>query len=613
MRDRLRRVAKVIPGDATLDKVVTRKQFVAGAGALGVGALLAACGGSDTAEPAPAPAPAPAEPAPAPAEPAPAPAEPAPAPAEPAPEPPAPAPPAEPAPEPTPPATPTEPPLKDGLADGMYGGPVGFDGAERYQYPLDSQEGRAIAGLRALVAAGQAPDKLVVQTLNFARPQFETAFPEGSKSHVQLFEEETGIKIEFIETDPASEYQENLRNASTRNGSFDLVTTAIEELGDFAEAGLLRPFDDFVAKYQPEWTDPQWGYAGGETTVNLFTRYKDQTVAIACDNDTQPYFYRADLLEDPAEAAAFADKYGRELRFPQTWEEQAEVAEFFTRPDQDVPLFGDVATLAPFWGAVNWNQRFVCSANPNQYYFNDDGSANVNNEAGIRAFAELLKSLEWHEPGALEKDWVGQYQVMGAGNGWGGGSFPNQTKLLPGNPDLDTANVGQFIKSEVSPGRIVDGGLIRRPVIFYNISYGINAFADPARHEAAYLFLQWIGGARIYTYLTANPGGYQDPLHTYSLTDPFVIESYKPQPTAMFGNINPRTAPPINIKSGGAYRDSLSEELQKVLTKQSTPEKAAKSLEDRWNKITEEAGQETQVAAWAGLKKAFPSVVDTPA
>ena len=50
------------------------------------------------------------------------------------------------------------------------------------------------------------------------------------------------------------------------------------------------------------------------------------------------------------------------------------------------PLYGDVMTYAPFWCVVNCNERFVSSANPNMLYFNEDGSANVNNEAGVRAF-----------------------------------------------------------------------------------------------------------------------------------------------------------------------------------------------------------------------------------
>jgi multiple sugar transport system substrate-binding protein len=429
---------------------------------------------------------------------------------------------------------------------------------------------------------------------------------------VELFQEETGIKIEFVETEPASEYQENLRNASTKNGSFDLVTTAIEEIGDFAEAGLLLNLDEYVAKYQPSWLDSEFGYAGGEPTVNLFTKYRGSTYAVAFDNDTQPYFYRSDLLESADEQAAFEDKYGRPLEFPLTWEDHDQVAEFFTRPDADVPLYGDVNTLAPFWCAVKWNERFVSAANPNMLYFNDDATANVNNEAGVRAFTELRKSLEYHGPGALEKDWFAQYQLMGAGNGFMGGSFPNETKLVPGNPDLDTAGVGEFIKSDVTPGREVDGVLVRRPVIFYNISYSVNAFADPSHHEAAYLFLQWAGGARVYTWLTFNPGGYQDPHHTYTLSDPYTSQSYKPQPLGQFANIIPRTAPPITLKGGGAYRDSLSEELQKVLTDQQSPEQAATALEKRWNAITEEQGADIQVEALQTLVASFPTTVDPP-
>src|SRR5262245_27221490 len=52
--------------------------------------------------------------------------------------------------------------LANGLAPGMIGGPVGFKGAERYQYPANSEEGRAVLGAKALRKAGKAPDTLVV-------------------------------------------------------------------------------------------------------------------------------------------------------------------------------------------------------------------------------------------------------------------------------------------------------------------------------------------------------------------------------------------------------------------------------------------------------------------
>lgn len=64
--------------------------------------------------------------------------------------------------------------------------------------------------------------------------------------------------------------------------------------------------------------------------------------------DVRLLHYRRDLFEDPREREAFARVTGRELRVPDTWDELAEVASFFTRPDlygflfpgRDSGLFG---------------------------------------------------------------------------------------------------------------------------------------------------------------------------------------------------------------------------------------------------------------------------------
>jgi multiple sugar transport system substrate-binding protein len=493
------------------------------------------------------------------------------------------------------------------LAPGMIGGPVGFKGAERYQYPANSEEGRAILALKALRKAGRAPNTLTVQVLNFARPQFENKFPRGATQSIAgIFEKETGIKLKFVETNPASEYQTNIRNASTKNGSFDLVTGAIEDTGDYAEAGLLRPLDDFVRKYRPSWNDRRYGYAGGRSTVELFTQYNGRTYWVAFDNDTQPYVYRADLFNDPREKARFEDRYGQPLTVPKTWEDQAKIAAFFNRPKAARPLYGSVERKVPFWGIVNWQHRFVCSADPNMFYFKRDGSANVNNRAGIRAAEEHLRSLGWSEPGALSKDWLAQYQLFGAGSGVQGGTFPNCTKLIvPANKSLDKG-FGKYLRTDVQPGRMVNGKLVRRTVIFYNISYGVNAFAPKKNHEAAYLFLQWAGGARMYTYLTANPGGYQDPHHSISFNDPLVIGSYGAQPIRALKEIIPRSVPPITLRGAPQYNQALDQELQKMLTKQQSPEQAMRNVERRWNQITKRLGTERQARAIRESYAAFP-------
>ena len=239
------------------------------------------------------------------------------------------------------------------------------------------------------------------------------------------------------------------------------------------------------------------------------------------------------------------------------------------------------------------------------YYFKPDGSANVNNVAGIRAATEHLRSLQWSEPGNLSKDWLSQYQLFGAGNGVMGGTFANVSKIVPGNKDLDKG-FGKHLRTDVQPGRMVNGKLIRRVAIHYNISYGVNAFSPKSHHEAAYLFLQWAGGARMYTYLTANPAGYQDPHHTITFADPLAKASYKPYGMAALQEIIPRTVPPITIRGAGEYNQALDEELGKMLTKQQSPEKAMANVEQRWNKITERLGKARQSKVVKASYKAYP-------
>jgi multiple sugar transport system substrate-binding protein len=149
-------------------------------------------------------------------------------------------------------------------------------------------------------------------------------------------------------------------------------------------------------------------------------------------------------------------------------------------------------------------------------------------------------------------------------------------------------------------------------VIFYNITYGVNNHVSSNRQLATYLFLQWAGAAKPYTQLTFNPAGYQDPHHTYSLQDPYVIASYKKTTVDAFKQIVPRTAPPITIRGGSEYRQALSDQIQNVLTKQATPEQAAKNLQDAWDATTDRIGVAKQAKAMKTFASAFPTVTDKP-
>ena len=515
---------------------------------------------------------------------------------------------------------PTAKAAEGGLAEGMYGGPVGFDGRRALPVPARlrgrSRDRGACAAAPGRQGAGHA-DRPGAELRPAA---VREGLPGGrAVARRSCSRKRPGIKIEFVETDPASEYQENLRNASTKNGSFDLVTT--RDRGDrrlrrgraAAAARRVRRRSTSRAGL-----DPEFGYAGGEPTVDAVQPVQGLDLHASRSTTTRSRTSTArDLIENPEEQAAFEDKYGRPLAFPRDVGAAGRGGRVLhAARTPSTPLYGDVSTLAPFWGAVNWNERFVCSANPNMHLLQRrrvgqrqqrGRRPRVRRAAEVARVARARRARE-----GLDRpvpDHGRRQRLLPAARS------RTRPSSLPGNPDLDTAERRPVHQVATScRAAIVDGALIRRPVIFYNICYGVNAFADPSRHEAAYLFLQWAGGARVYTFLTFNPGGYQDPHHIYSLDDPYVAGAYKPQPLGQFASIVPRTAPPITLKGGGAYRDSLSEELQKVLTEAADARAGGEGARrtagtrSRTSRASRSRSRRSRRSSTA-----FPTVIDTPA
>ncbi len=513
------------------------------------------------------------------------------------------------APEPTkvpePTAAPTEAPAAAaGLAAGMIGGPTGFEGAERYQYAADTPAGRAITGLKAL-PADQKCEALRVQLSGGAEGHFLVGYPEGAPSVAQLFEEETGIKLDIVTIPTNDQFTKIIQDVTTGGGQYDIYSFFGPDKGSLAEAGALAKLDDYVAKYKPEW---EKYYTGGETTVQQFNVYGGNIVAISFDGDYQIWIYRKDLFEDPKEKETFKAKYGYDLKWPETWEQLDQISEFFNRPDQG--LFGVTDLRNQYWGFTNWYQRYASAANPNQMYFDlETAKPLIDSPAGIQATKEYADSLKWHSPDALSWGWPEQYANIAAGGTAITAAFPNMPKFLDNPGNKDSKIVGKMA-SGLAPGRIVDGKLIRRTVWWPNVTLGVSTKSKCA--EAAYLFLQWANSPSIFPWMVANPAGFMDPFQVTDFEDPIVVASYKPYQVDSYKLSIPRSVPPININGTNEYVAALDTQLQAVMTGQATPEEAMKKAAAEWEQITDRLGRDKQIAALKAQAGAWPTVVDTP-
>jgi len=259
---------------------------------------------------------------------------------------------------------------------------------------------------------------------------------------------------------------------------------------------------------------------------------------------------------------------------------------------------------------TSWIQRYVSFANPNQHYF-DPKTAKplINSPAGIQATQEFVDTLKWHSPDALNWGWPEQYDNMTAGGAAITCAFPNMPKFLD-NAGNEASKVTGKLRTGISPGRIIDGKLIRRSVWWPNITFAVSS--QNKYPEAAYLFLQWGSAPTIFTFMVGNPAGYFDPFLETDLVDPVVVASYHEYHIPTLRGAIERGVPPLNLNGASEYETALDTNLLAVAAGQKTAEHAMADCAEEWEKITDRLGREKQIEAIAAQLSAWPTVVDEP-
>jgi multiple sugar transport system substrate-binding protein len=554
-----------------MEKKISRRQFLAGAGMVGAGMIAVAC--APKAAPTEAPAPTAAPPTAAPAATA------------------------------APVATAAA--AKAGLAPGMIGGPTGFDGCERYQYGPDSPAGRAQLALQAL-PADKKPQKLIMMLPTGATGHWDVPFPtDTSPTPKQLFEEMTGITLDIVGADADTQATKIIQDTTTKAYGYDLYSHWLPDKGTLAEAGALLVLDDLVNQYKPEW---EKYYTGGQYTVLQENYHAGKIVTVDFDGDYQSWVYRTDLFEDPTEQKNFKDKYGWDLQWPETWDQLDQIAEFFNRPDQN--LWGCTDLRNPVWSQVNFNQRYACCADPYQMYFDPDTAKPlIDGDAGVETVQWLVDSLKWHSPDALSWGWPEQYNNWAAGGAAMSACYPNVTKFQDNPNNKDSVVTGKM-KTGLVPGKVINGKLVRRGNWWPNIAQAVSS--QTKYPEASYLTLQWGNSPSLFTWMVGNPAGYYDPFQTSDWVDPIVVDSYHPYQVENLQNTIKHSVPCLNINGNNDYVIALDNEIQAVITGKKTASQAVKDAAAEWEKITDRIGRDVQIAALKFQVDAWPTVTETP-
>jgi multiple sugar transport system substrate-binding protein len=139
----------------------------------------------------------------------------------------------------------------------------------------------------------------------------------------------TGINVNVIEVPPAEMFTKILQEHRAGTGAYDALNVIPAWMPDLARAGALEPLDAFVDQYG--FRDELQTHRPG------LSRQPDEGgrhhLRLPDDGDVFVFYYRTDVLGDPAIQAAFEAAKGYDLPVPPTtWDEYLDVACFITEP-----------------------------------------------------------------------------------------------------------------------------------------------------------------------------------------------------------------------------------------------------------------------------------------
>ena len=492
------------------------------------------------------------------------------------------------------------------LAAGMTGGPVGFDGAERYQYNESHSEGRAIEGIKRLKAAGKVPDRLNILMTDGGIGHFTKPFPATASLGKEVFEQETGIEIVFTGVSPEEQVTKVIQDVTTGSGAFDVYTHNQNVLGDLSELNAVVTLDEWIDKYQADYNDRERGTPTPEI-YDLLYKYDGKVLSVSLDGDFQTWVYRKDLFEDPQNIKEFEDRYSMPLDQPTTWKQTDAIAEFFSEKG----LFGNGNMMSPFWGISTWYNRYVSKANPNFYLWDEEGNPLIDSELGIEASQEHANSFKWSSPDALSWSWAEYYGAMANMRAVMIATFTNLPKFNDrynedGSPATPlTGNLNSFLP----PGHQFGSELVRRSTHYLGNNGSVSKQSQYP--EAAYLFLQWAGSTRIFSWLTANPGGFFDPFQLANFTDPLVIETYHDYHVPVMRETVKRSVPTMNFPGAQALHNALDENLQSAIVGEVSVAEAMKKAAKEWRRIMKKRGETKMIDAINKDRAGWPTLIDT--
>ncbi len=309
------------------------------------------------------------------------------------------------------------------------------------------------------------------------------------------YEAETGVKINVVQ-EPWGSFQDRMSTEWAAKGdAFDMVVGDSQWLGQGAEQGHYMELTDFMTSNGIDATvTPATLKYYGEFPANS-GRYW----AYPTEGDAVGWAYRKDRLEDSDEMAAFEAKYGYPLAVPETWQQLRDIAEFFTRPDENIYGVG-VYTQKDYDGMIMGYENVMFSWGVNWQDENNEVLGVVNSDKAVEALEFYKELYSFAPPGTNNAFYTEMNSVFANGQAT---MIMNYFAFLP-----------DLLNAEINPYADVTG-YFSGPAGPYGDRYvalggqglSILSYISDERKQASLDFIKWFASDEVQKQW-ADVGGY---------------------------------------------------------------------------------------------------------
>jgi multiple sugar transport system substrate-binding protein len=384
--------------------------------------------------------------------------------------------------------------------------------------------------------------------------------------------------------------QRAMAEALSKSPQFDFFHLDSGMIPSLASAGLLEPLDDYMKAAD--------FHLNAEGNVGTFMTYKGKTYGIPTDGNVHVQFTRKDLFENPDEQKAFADKHGKPLAWPQTWEDDLENMKWFNRPDKNI--WGS-ANLRDRGSSMAWFYMYLYSAGG--FPFDDDAEPTINTDAGQYAVQTYLDVKQVSHPEAA--GWGTPQMIPRIVNGlayscqyWDG------IIALAENPKK-SKTAGMWLYGDV-PGSKHSGKLIKRSVSTPLPAVVVNRYS-PKKAAMAYMAMYFGTSKNAMTIVS-------DPVNTFH--DPWQVDQFKPgSPTeqtytaaglkAIRSNLT-ITTPPIYLTGLLEFETELKRNISEAYNGDKTAKQVVSDTQDAWARSIRRIGKRRLKQEMATYKSLMP-------